>query len=210
MSERKNLLILGFGGHARSVADIALACGYQRFLFVDDNAREGESFLGFPVVQAAEDLDCEIWAGFPASGDNDRRRQQCEEIEKRGLFLATLVAPTATLGVGSEVGSGCLIAHHAHVGPMARVGRGCILNTGAIVEHECTVGDYAHVSINSTMAGRSQLGDHSMLGANACIIDGVRVTDRVTVGAGALVHRHIEQPGTYAGVPAKRLPNGAG
>lgn len=210
MKERKNLLILGFGGHARSVADIALTCGYQQLLFIDDNAREGESFLGFPVVKAVENLSSEVWAGFPASGDGDRRQLQCEEIELRGLHVATLVSPTATLGVGSEIGLGCLVAHHAHVGPMARVGRGCILNTGSIVEHECVVGDYTHVSINSAMAGRSSLGHYSMLGASACIIDGVRVTDRVTIGAGALVHRHIDQPGIYIGVPAKRLPSHTG
>lgn len=207
MSNKKSLLILGFGGHARSVADIALACGYEKLLFVDDNAQDGESLLGFPVIKTAKGLAPEEWQGFAASGDNDRRRQQCDVIVQLGLDLATLVSPTATLGVGSQIGPGCLVAHHAHLGPMARVGKGCILNTGAIVEHECVVGDYSHVSIQAAIAGRSVLGAYSMLGANACIIDGVRVSDWVTIGAGALVHRHIDEPGVYVGVPAKRLPD---
>ena len=44
-----SLALLGFGGHARSVADVALTAGFDRLLFVDENVQRGESFLGFPV-----------------------------------------------------------------------------------------------------------------------------------------------------------------
>jgi len=201
----KRLLILGFGGHARSVANIALSCGYHDLLFVDPNAQEGESFVGHPAIgQFDSELYAE-WDLFPGAGENLRRREQCWQIRSLGLIPATLISPRASIGQGAIVSPGCLVGHHAHLGPMSRIGEGCIINTGAIVEHESTVGDFSHVSVNATIAGRTRLGSLSMLGAGATIIDGLSVCDRVTIGAGAMVHRSIHVAGTYVGVPAKRV-----
>lgn len=201
----KGLLVLGFGGHARSVADVALASGVTQLCFIDANAKPNESFCSFPVKTA---LDCELpegWLVIPAAGDNQKRIEQCEWANQQGWPLATLVSPTATISVGAQIGEGSFIGHHAHVGPMASVGRGCILNTGAIIEHECVVGDYSHVSVGAVVAGRSRIGVRCFLGAGSTVIDGLRVTDDVMLGAGACAHRSLEKAGTYVGVPAKFL-----
>lgn len=197
----RRLIILGFGGHARSVADIAVACGYSDLIFVDGNAREGEHFLGHPVL-ASLDISAQSCDVFPGGGDNTRRKQQCEDIVLLGLTPATLISPLASIGIGSSVAAGCFVGNHAHIGPMAEVSLGCIINSGAIVEHESKVGAYSHVSVNASIAGRSTLGSLSMLGAGATIIDGVDVGDHITIGAGAVVHRSISAPGIYVGIPA--------
>lgn len=207
MNTVRGLVIFGFGGHARSVADIALATGVSELRFIDDNALDGERFFNFPVLKQWDGVLPEGWMAFPAAGDNKRRQKQYEHITALGWPIATLVAPSSTIGVGCIIGHGCLIAHHAHVGPMAKVGIGCIVNTSAVIEHECTVGDFAHVSVNSTIAGRSKVGDYSMVGAGATIIDGVEVGSNVTIGAGAVVRLSIGQSGVYVGVPARRIAN---
>jgi sugar O-acyltransferase (sialic acid O-acetyltransferase NeuD family) len=203
-NEKNRLVILGFGGHARSIADVALACGYSSLLFIDSNAREGENFFGHPVL-AELDLPVQGCDVFPGAGDNTRRQQQCREIELLGLTPVTLVSPLASIGVGSSIGAGCFVGHHAHIGPLAEVAPGCIINTGAIIEHESKVGAYCHVSVNATIAGRSTLGSLSMLGAGGTIIDGLSVASSVIVGAGALVNRSITCSGTYVGVPVRKL-----
>lgn len=203
MNKGKKLVVLGFGGHARSVADVALACGYVELHFVDDNARNGESFLGYPVTVSVDACIGNNHEFFPAAGDNRKREAQFIQISKLGFPIATLISPNASIGVGSAILSGCFIGHHAHVGPMARIGRACIINTGAIVEHECQIGDFCHVSVNATMAGRSKLGDYSMLGAGATVIDQLQVCADVVVGAGAVVNKMICSPGVYVGVPAE-------
>lgn len=200
----KKLIVFGFGGHARSVADVALACGYSELLFVDSNAIPGESFMGYRVIREFTNLGDSWCDAFAASGDSRQRQEQCQTIARVGLRLVTLIAPSASVGVGSVIGSGCMVGHHAHIGPMAAIGQACIINTGAVVEHESRVGDYAHVSVNSTIAGRSELGAFSMLGAGATIIDKVRVADNVVVGAGAVVATSLESEGTYVGVPARK------
>lgn len=205
MEFMNGLLILGFGGHARSVADVALSLGVKQLRFIDSNARPNESFGGFPVLSDWIQELPEGWSVMPASGDNASRQLQIEQIAHRGWPLATLIAPTATMGFGASVGAGTLVGHHAHVGPMAVLGYGCIINTGAIIEHDCKVGNYTHVSVNATVAGRCRIGNRCFLGASSTVIDGVSVEDNVMLGAVACAHRNLVEPGTYVGVPARLL-----
>lgn len=197
------LLIMGCGGHARSVGDIALHIGYKELLFVDSGARPGEQIFSFNVHQTLPNSLPMGWLAFPASGDNLQRMQQMQIAVEKGFPLATLVSPLSYLGEGGTVAKGTLIAHHAHVGPSAIIGEGCIINTGAIVEHECMIGDFSHISVNATIAGRCKIGKRVFVGAGAIVIDKVRIADDVTIGAGATVVDDIFEPGVYVGVPAR-------
>ncbi|TGQ50727.1 acetyltransferase [Mesorhizobium sp. M1C.F.Ca.ET.193.01.1.1] len=200
------IYILGFGGHARSVADVALAAGVKDLIFVDANARRDERFAGFPTVTILPMILPPGWKVFPAIGDNLGRKAACSD---QSALLVKLISPTATIGTQAQVGPGTLVAHHAHVGPAATVGRGVIINTGAIVEHECKIADFSHISVNATVAGRAHIGSNVFIGAGATVIDKVSICDDVIVGAGATVVDHIVAPGTYVGTPAHPLKNPA-
>lgn len=199
------LVILGFGGHARSVADVALHLGIAQLKFVDANARAGEAFAGFPASTEIPDPLPDGWMVFPAAGDNTRRFAQFEEITRRGWPTMALVAKTAHVGYGARVAPGSFVASRAHLGPMASIGHATIINTHALVEHECSIGSCSHVAVNATIAGRCKVGDQVFVGAGATMVDGVRVTDHVVIGAGATVVSDIVEPGTYVGCPARRL-----
>lgn len=199
------LLILGFGGHARSVADVALAIGYKSIIFLDENARDNENFLGYPVQREFQKPLPADWQCIPAAGDNKLRQLQVEHANTMNWNLATLIAPTATIGAGALISVGSFVAHHSHVGPMAKVGVGCIVNSGAIVEHECYVGDFSHVSVNATIAGRTRIGRFVFIGAGAVVIDSLSVADNVIVGAGGIVVTSLEYSGTYVGMPVRQL-----
>lgn len=203
----KGLLILGFGGHARSVADVALAAGIQNVLFVDANAKDGEHFMGFPVQREYLQQLPEDWLCLPASGHNQRRKLQVELAQKREWPLATLIAPTATIGVGTAIAPGCFIAQHAHVGPMTKIDIGSLINTGAIVEHDCAIGSYVHISVHATVAGNCHIGDCSFVCAGATIINNITIGHEITIGAGSVVVTDLQQPGIYIGAPARLMNN---
>lgn len=202
MTHTMGLIIFGFGGHSRAVADVALACGIEKLLFIDSNARDGEHFMGHPVLRDLPSSNEENWACMPASGDSLKRQSQIEEIESLGWSVATLIAPSATIGIGTTISKGCIVGQHAHIGPMATVGKGCIINTAAVVEHESKVGDFVHISVNATVAGRSTIGEFSFIGAGAIVIDGINICNNVTVGAGSVVIKNINDSGVYIGTPA--------
>ncbi|ABO51630.1 transferase hexapeptide repeat containing protein [Desulforamulus reducens MI-1] len=202
-----SLLIMGCGGHARSVADIALHIGFKELLFVDHGARPGEQIFSFDVHKTfptSLPMGCLV---FPASGDNWQRMHQIQIAIENGFSLTNIVSPLAYLGAGVTVGEGTLLAHHAHVGPSAIIGKGGIINTGAVVEHECQIGDFSHISVNATIAGRCKIGKRVFIGAGAIVIDKVRIADDVVIGAGATVVEDLIESGVYVGTPASLVKN---
>ncbi|WP_141056031.1 NeuD/PglB/VioB family sugar acetyltransferase [Tepidiphilus succinatimandens] len=199
------LAILGFGGHARSVADVALELGIRSLRFIDENARPGEHFAGFVVVKDLEYPLPSGWAAFPALGDSVRRQHLVQFALRNNIPLATLIAKSAYIGREATVAKGVFIGNNVSVGPATRLGIGCIINTSAVVDHESVIGEYTHVSVNATVAGRCQIGNNVMIGAGAVIIDGIHIADGVIVGAGAVVVHDIDEAGVYVGVPAKCL-----
>jgi UDP-N-acetylbacillosamine N-acetyltransferase len=201
----RRLLILGFGGHARSVADVALDLGVTELAFVEANARPGEEFAGFPVHQTRPESLPNGWSTLPAAGNNTQRREQMEGATSRGFAVTSLISKRAYVGTNAMVLPGGFVAHHAHVGPLVTIGRGAIINTAAVVDHESRIGDFSHISVNATVAGRCCVGSFVFLGAGATVINGITIADHVVIGAGAAVTDDITEPGTYVGSPARRI-----
>ncbi|NJR20119.1 MAG: acetyltransferase [Hyphomonadaceae bacterium] len=196
------LYLLGSGGHARSVADVALSLGITRLIFVDSNAEARSNMSGFTAIA---ELPRELEPGYkvmPAVGSASVRERLCASVSPD--MLATLIAPNATIGFGATIGAATFVGHHAHIGPCAQIADGVIVNTGAIIEHDCRIGSYSHVSVNSTIAGGCRIGNRTFVGAGSVVIDGIEIADNVTIGAGATVIASIHLAGTYVGTPARR------
>jgi UDP-N-acetylbacillosamine N-acetyltransferase len=197
----KKIVIIGCGGHSRSVADIVLANNPEALLlFVDHNARENETIYGFPVVKESP---TEYLPIFLAIGDNKSRMSKFEELA--GAQFISIVSRNSHIGHGAIVGAGCFVGNYCHIGPEAQIGKNTIINNAAIVEHEVKVGCHCHIGPNATISGRCEIGDLVFVGAGSSIKDYVNVCPNVTIGAGATVVKNIEEPGVYAGKPARRI-----
>lgn len=200
------LVIHGCGGHARSVADVAIATSVRNLVFVDQHARTGERLFGFDVIKTFTPENFFDCRHIVAIGDADKRTEIFRALTQLGCTFASLVAPDASIGIEARLGFGIFVGRGAHIGPQASIGDNSIINTHALVEHESSVGNNCHIAVNATIAGRCAIGDRVMVGAGATVIDGTRICADVIVGAGAVVVKHIELPGTYIGIPAVRVP----
>lgn len=210
----KRCLILGAGGHCRSLLSIlqeTLDEEYRVEGILDTQSfREGELILGVPVIGSTDNLQSYIKDGinnlFLALGDNEQRKYYYDIVKQIGFNLPNIIADDAYVAASSVLGDANLICHSAHIGPMARVGNGNILNSGAILEHESSVGDFCHLAPASAVSGRSHINDFVFLGVNATVIDKINVCERVIIGAGAVVVKDIIFPNaTYVGVPARKI-----
>jgi sugar O-acyltransferase (sialic acid O-acetyltransferase NeuD family) len=138
-----------------------------------------------------------------AIGANPSRRREAQAV---GIHrLASVLHPQASVSPHARLGPGCFIAAHAVVGPLATLGAGVIVNHGAVVDHDAEVGDFAHIAPGATLAGAARVAPGVLIGAGARLMQGVAVCEGATIGAGAVVTKDITEPGTYAGIPARRL-----
>jgi sugar O-acyltransferase (sialic acid O-acetyltransferase NeuD family) len=203
------LFVYGAGGHGKVVADVARSSvGFTLAGFIDDAPqRAGTDIWGVPVVPWAALLDRGPRGVLVALGigDNGARERVAAKVEDAGFSIVSLVHATAVLAPSATIGVGTVLMAKAVVNPDAVVGPGCIVNTGAVVEHDCVLGGYAHLSPNAALGGAVRIGARTHLGLGAVTLPGVTVGDDVRVGAGAVVHRDVDDGLTVVGVPARPL-----
>lgn len=204
------VFIFGASGHGKVIADILLAGrGTELAGFVDDDpGRVGKALLGFQVQPAGtferdrQQGEFQVIVGI---GDNLRRKQVAERMEKQGIDFAAAIHPHASIGLEVDIGEGSVIMAGAVINPGARIGRHVIINTGAVVDHDCRIGDYAHLSPGSSLAGGVHVGTLVQVGIGAAVLPNVRIGDGAVIGAGAAVISDVPPGTVFGGVPAKEL-----
>ncbi len=203
MSE--SVMLIGGSGHAKVVIDCIRSSGGQVFGILDDGMEPGTEVLGVPVLgKTADHPKFRKHPFLIAIGNNATRRRIAEALGE-GVRWYTAVHPTAVVSRYASVEEGSVVLAYAVINAGAHVGAHCIINTGAIVEHDDELEAYVHVSPGAALGGTVQVGAQTHIGIGASVKNNLEICGGCVIGAGAAVARSITEPGTYAGVPARRL-----
>jgi len=203
-------VVLGAGGHARSVVDVLERAGHA-VVAVSGAVPAGASWHVDVLAddrEAFELLAAQGLHAVVAIGSNPARARLVRELVARGIPVPPVVAGTATVSPRSVLGAGSVVLEHAHVGPSSTLGEAVVVNTAAVVEHDCTVGVGTHVAPGAVLLGAASVGELTLVGSGARILPGVTVGSGVTVGAGAVVTTPVADGETVVGVPAATRPTG--
>ncbi|MCL2493504.1 MAG: acetyltransferase [Clostridiales bacterium] len=205
----EGILILGCGGHAKSVSDSALAAGIGIAGYVGDRTPSAFSYRGIGRIGSDADLPelfakgyREVFIGVGYLGEGKVRQGLRTQLTDMGFRLVSIVDPTAAIAADAVIGAGVFVGKNAVVNAAATVGDCAIINSGAIVDHDCRVGGFTHIAVGAAVCGGVSIGEACLIGANATVIQGVRIGDNVIVGAGAAVTKDLPAGSIAAGVPA--------
>ena len=205
---KKEIVLLGIGGHAKGVVDSIEQLGeYQIVGFLDDAEKKDCSYRGYQVIGNDDILERLRKEGlsyaFPTVGYMGRdktRNLLYEKLIHTGFHIPNIIDPTAILAADAELAAeGVYIGKRAVVGAGSSIGRMAIVNTGAIIEHDCAVGAFSHIAVGAVVCGESFIGDNAFIGAGATIIQGISVGKETIVGAGVAVIKNV---------PAQRIVYG--
>lgn len=208
----KTLVIVGAGGHGQVCADIAERGGDFDIVVFSDDAHERGTLVGRWTVQFHdEDLSSldpaayQFVLGVGQIGMGHTRKTIFSRIAESGLAPASLTAPNASVSRDSTMGPGTFIGFMSTVNIRAAIGTNVIVNTRAVIEHDAVIGDHVHISTGAIVNGGATVGHRCLIGSSATVLQGVSICDDAIVGAGAVVTSNIDSPGTYVGVPARKI-----
>lgn len=206
MSNRP-IVIVGAGGHAVSVADLALSAGYSPLAFVDAESDRSEIhgipvLLDFGSISSSSSMSCVI-----AIGDNYQRMRIVGEIKKSHPLIEfpALIHSNSSIGSWSSVGEGSLIFAGSRVGANCQIGEFCILNTNASLDHDSTLGAFASLGPGVTTGGRVSIGTSSAVGLGSVVKHGVTIGAHAIIGAASNVLKDFEGLVVVFGNPAERI-----
>lgn len=203
----KPLVLIGGGGHCKSVIEAAESAGYQILGVLDMPEEVGKDILSTKVIGTDDDIptyvdkaEFVITVGFiknPAI-----RIKLYNKVKEVGGRLATIVASTAHVSKYATIGEGTVVMHQAFVNAGAKVGNNVILNTFSNIEHDAVIGNQCHISTGTMVNGDCKVGDNCFIGSQSVLANGITVGDDIVVGAGSLVRKSIKEKGIYSGNPA--------
>lgn len=205
INQSQSLVIVGAGGHAKSVCDIAMELGYPVECFIDSK-KSGESLLGFPIRSSVSELGKLHFFSFAiAIGDNQVRKRIANELLKEIEInnFPSLVHPRATISRFSKIGAGSVMMAGSLLGPNSSVGQFSILTTQSSLDHDSEMLDFSILCPGSMTGGRVKIGNLCMVGMGAMIKDQVQLGDGCAVGANSFVYHDVEPNHLVYGSPAQ-------
>lgn len=184
----KHVIVIGAGGHGRSMAEAILLLGRDELVgFVDDRADANTKVWSYPILgrkDSLQTLRTQADAVVVAIGNNAVREKLHARVREAGFELLSVIHPTAFVSPTATLGAGCAVMAGAVVGTEAQLGEGVIVNCGATVDHHCRVGAFGHLGVNACMAGGSVLGHGAWMRAGSALGYGVQVGDGAVLAPG--------------------------
>lgn len=200
----KPLVLIGGGGHARSVA--AMLEGSRPIAGYTDMTPTGLDmpYLGTDscLDPASSDYETLVTVGFGAGASLGARSAIFNHFP--ATACEPVIAPSAWVSRSAGIGRGTAVMARATVNACS-IGANAVINTGAIIEHDCTIEDNCFIGPGAIVCGGAFIGACTFIGAGAIIREGVSIAAGTTIGMGTVVTATIEEPGTYVGNPARKI-----
>ena len=199
------IIIAGSGGHAVSVADLAISVGFSPVMFVDANSNRTE-LHGIPIRPDFGSLSKDTSHSCAlAIGDNYQRLKVFETIKAShpGLDFPALIHKDTSVGSWSEIEKGSLIFPGSRIGANCRIGQFAIVNTSASLDHDSTLEEFSSLAPGVTTGGKVRIGSFSAVGLGAVVKHGVTIQSHTIIGAASNVLKDFEGYGVVFGNPAE-------
>ena len=208
MNSSKKVALIGGGGHASSLLafypEPEGICGYVDF--TPGAAVDCPYLCDDPTfLRDFSPEDYEILVTYVSGSDCSlKNRRKIIELYKN-YTSPVVVAPTAWVAPTSQIEGGAMIMTRAVVNANVRIGAHSVVNTGAIVEHDCRIGSNVFIGPGAVLCGAVEVEPDAYIGAGAVIRPGVKICSGAMIGLGTVIGKDIKEPGTYFGIPARKI-----
>lgn len=191
---RDPLLLIGCGGHARSLVDVVESSDrWEVFGLVGLPEQIGQQVLGYPILGSDHDLPflrnkcSHAVLAVGQVGLSSKRAHLAQELSRLNFSLPVVTSSFAHISCHAQLGNGTTVGHGVIVNSGASVGEFCILNSNALIEHDAVIGNFCHVSTGVLVNGGVRIGDSSFVGSGAVLRDGLQLPSKTVISAGKRV-----------------------
>jgi sugar O-acyltransferase (sialic acid O-acetyltransferase NeuD family) len=189
------LALFGYGGHAR---EVAAQIQKEVTFFVND---EYANDVAKPISQ----FNPEEYTMMVAVGDSRARFDIVQSLPKETTYF-TFIHPTALLlSKDINIGTGSFIGAYSILTTNITIGDHAILNRGNHIGHDTEIGSYFSAMPGAIVSGNVKIYSMVYMGTNSSIKEKLSIHSLATIGSNTAVVKHIEEPGTYVGTPAKKI-----
>jgi sugar O-acyltransferase (sialic acid O-acetyltransferase NeuD family) len=185
----KEILLVGGGGHCKSVIDVIEQEGkYKIAGIIDKKELIGQEVLGYKIIASDNDLEmlflkykyALVTVGQIKS--NSLRVKLFNILKEIGYVLPVITSPFAYVSKHAKIEEGTVVLHHALVNASVKVGTNCIINTKALIEHDSIVEGNVHISTGVIINGGVVVKENTFVGSNTTTKEYIELNGFIKAG----------------------------
>lgn len=203
---RQPLVILGTSLFVPEVTDLAEDTGeFEVCAYIENLDREKtrEPLLGRPVIWIDDAARMAATHLAVCGIGTTRRRTFIDQAAALGFGFARVIHPCARISNTSTVGTGSIVSAGAVVAAQTEIGSHVILNRGALVGHHTRIGNYVTIGPGANIAGAVTIGEGTYIGIGAIVSDRISIGAHAMISAGSVVLRDVPDRVQVLGNPAR-------
>jgi sugar O-acyltransferase (sialic acid O-acetyltransferase NeuD family) len=188
-------LILGTGGHALEIGELAELLGCSRFRLIERDEEDG-------ILNSSSPENLNLILGM---GDPIFRLAALQRLTGFSKNLISLIHPETYISKTAQIKAGTVIQYGSVISSEVRIASGVLVNWNSTVGHHASIGTGTVINPGASVSGYCKIGEGVLIGTGARILEGISVGNEAVVGAGAVVTKDIPNFGRYVGIPAKEM-----
>lgn len=207
----EKIVVIGGGGHAKVIISVLNRIKKYHVVGYTDSENKGEllkvPFLGndSQLKKLYENGVNKAVIGIGQIKSALLRRNLFDLLINIGFDLPAIIATSATVNEGVEVGIGTVIMDGVVVNCGTKIGSCSIINTHSSVDHDCEIGSFSHIAPGVTISGNVIIGNNVLIGTGASVIHSIKIISDSIIASGSSVQKSINKAGIYRGVPARMI-----
>ncbi|MFC1560950.1 acetyltransferase [Candidatus Latescibacterota bacterium] len=205
--KREKLAIIGGGGHAKEVIEVAETKNYEIIgIFAQESKIKKYPLLGYldELKHLKSEIDCvHVAIGYVNQADMVNRKKLISLLEDEEFFFATIISSNAYISESAKIGKGVYISHFSLISSDVIIGDNTILNYSSIIAHDTIIGKNSMISPKSFLGGNSEIKNNVLIGTGALIMQGCTIGNNCFIGMGSVVREDVNDNCIAFGNPLK-------
>lgn len=207
----KKLVLVGGGGHCKSVLDSLIELNeYNEIVILDVKEKIGENILGYKIVGTDSDLKDLKNQGFNYAfltiGNLSLIKQKVnlyQELLILDFIIPNIIDKSAIISINSILEQGIFIGKSVIVNAGSSIGHGVILNSNSLIEHDVILEDFVQIAPRVCVAGNVLIKENSFIGMNTSIRENTIIGKNSVVGMGSNILRDVPDNVVIFGNPGR-------
>ncbi len=166
--------------------------------YIKEEEKFGLPVVSFDVIQEKyPPKEYEMFIAIGYSHLNTARAKKYYEAKEKKYKLASYVCSKSVTWPDLTIGDNCFIFENQTIQPYVKIGDNVIIWSGNHIGHHSIIKDHCFITSHVVISGHCIIEPYCFLGVNSTIIDGIKVEEGTTLGAGAIITKNTSPYSIY-------------
>jgi len=170
---------------------------------VDEQYRQGDSFLDLPLVafeevsKAYPPAEFKMFVALSYARMNQLRAGKYDQAKAQGYELLSYVSSRCSFLTDNPVGENCFILEDNTIQPFVKIGNDVTLWSGNHIGHDSIIRDHVFIASHIVVSGYVEVGEYTFIGVNATLRNSIKIAPHTLISAGAVIMKDTVERGVY-------------